>query len=252
MEIRKINEKAQGIARQIVEVAGLLWTNGWGEATSGNISVNVTDAFPGINLDFRTFPIIHLDIPYPALAHHYIFITTKGTRMRDLLKDPTRCLCIIKLSRTGETYQVLFEDQEHPVEPSSEILTHLAIHEKMVQAGNGNKAIVHAHVHELIVLTHIPEMRNEARLNEALMGMHTEIPFFLPEGIGYVPLVTPGSPELADANLRSLKDHMIVVWEKHGVMAIGKDVHEAFDRMDVLAKAAKIYINCKAMGLDPI
>ena len=251
MEIHKINEKAQMVVRQISEVAGWMWERGWAEATSGNISVDVTDAFPGIYLDFRTFPMVKLTLPYPALANHYIFITAKGTRMRDLAKDASKCLCIIKISKGGDSYQALFEDPEKPLEPSSELLTHLAIHDKMVQAGNGNKAIVHAHINELVAIPHLPDLRNEARLNEALMGMHTEIPFFFPEGIGYVPLVDPGSPELAEANLNALKDHMIVVWEKHGAMAIGKDVHEAFDRIEVLAKAAKVYINCKALGLDP-
>jgi rhamnulose-1-phosphate aldolase len=242
MDVRKINEKAQGIARQVAEVAGMLWDKGWGEATSGNISVNATGAFSGINLDYRTYPMVPLASAYPKLSHHYLFITTKGSRMRDLRKDPSNGLCIIKISKTGEAYQVLFEDPERPLEPSSELLTHLAIHNQMVIAGNGNQAIVHAHVHELVSLTHKPDLQNAERLNEVLMSMHTETPFFLPEGIGYVPLVAPGSPELAEANLLALQDHTIVVWEKHGCMAIGKDVHEAFDRIDVLAKAANIYL----------
>lgn len=251
MDIRKINHKAQEIAMQIAEVAGMLWDKGWGEATSGNISVNATDAFPGIKLDVRANPVVPLATAYPALAQNCIFITAKGSRMRDLRKELSHSLCMIKISRTGGGYQVLYENPEHPLEPSSELLTHLAIHNQMVNAGKGCKAIVHAHVHELVALTHNPELQNEDRLNEVLMGMHTETPFFLPEGIGYVPLVAPGSPELAEANLLALKDHAIVVWEKHGCMAIGKDVHEAFDRIDVLAKAGMIYLTSRGIGLNP-
>jgi rhamnulose-1-phosphate aldolase len=242
MQLNKTNEKARGVAAEIAEVAGFLWQRGWGEATSGNISVNVTDSYPGILLDFRTFPMIPLDIRYPALAHNYIFITAKGSRMRNLAKDPSTGLCLIKLSKKGDNYQILFEDPGHPLVPSSEILTHLTIHDKMVKAGNGNTSIVHAHVHELVILTHDPELRSAAKLNEVLMSVHTETAFFLPGGIGYVPLVEPGSAELAKANLKSLKDHTVVVWEKHGCMAIGRDVHDAFDRIDVVAKAASIYL----------
>jgi rhamnulose-1-phosphate aldolase len=242
MQLNKTNEKARGVAASIAEVAGFLWHKGWGEATSGNISVNVTDSYPGIHLDFRTFPMIPLESRYTALAHNYIFITAKGSRMRNLAKDPSTGLCLIKISKKGDSYQILFEDPEHPLVPSSEILTHLTIHDKMVKAGNGNTAIVHAHVQELVVLTHDPGLRNAEKLNEVLMAMHTETAFFLPEGIGYVPLVEPGSPELAKANLKSLKDHTVVIWEKHGCMAIGKDVHDAFDRIDVVAKAAKMYL----------
>ncbi len=242
MQLNKTNEKARARAAEIAEVAGLLWEKGWGEATSGNISVNVTASYPGIHLDFRSFPMIPLESRLSALAHNYIFITSKGSRMRNLAKDPSNGLCLIKLSKKGDSYQVLFEDPEAPLEPSSEILTHLTIHDKMVKAGNGNTSIVHAHVQELVVLTHDPALRNAKKLNDVLMTMHTETAFFLPEGIGYVPLVAPGSAELARANLKALKDHTVVIWEKHGCMAIGKDVHDAFDRIDVLAKAARIYL----------
>lgn len=242
MQLNKTNEKARAAAARIAEVAGLLWEKGWGEATSGNISVNVTDSYPGIHIDFRSFPIIPLASRLTGLAHNYIFITAKGSRMRNIARDPSNGLCLIKISKKGDSYQILFEDPEHPLEPSSEILTHLTIHDKMVKAGNGNTSIVHAHVHELVLLTHVPELRNAEKLNKVLMSMHTETPFFLPEGIGYVPLVEPGSPELAKANLKGLQDHAVVIWEKHGCMAIGKDVHDAFDRIDVLAKAARIYL----------
>ncbi len=249
MQLNKTNEKARAAAAEIAEVAGLLWLKGWGEATSGNISVNVTDSYPGIHLDFRSFPMIPLQSRLAALAHHYIFITSKGSRMRNIAKDPSSGLCLIKISKKGDSYQILFEDPENPLEPSSEILTHLTIHDKMVKAGNGNSSIVHAHVHELVVLTHDPALRDEQKLNDALMAMHTEISFFFPDGIGYVPLVQPGSPELAKANLKSLKDHTIVVWEKHGCMAIGRNVHDAFDRIDLLAKAAGIYLEVRRMKI---
>lgn len=250
MQLNKTNENARARAGQIAEVAGLLWEKGWGEASSGNISVNVTDAYPGIHLDFRTFPMVALPSKLTALAHSYLFITARGSRMRNLANDPGAGLCLIKISKKGDAYQILFEDPENPLQPSSEILTHLTIHDKMVRAGNGNTAIVHAHVHELVVLTHDPGLRSEKKLNEVLMAMHTEIPFFFPDGIGYVPLVTPGSQELAKANLKSLKNHTIVVWEKHGCMSIGKDVHEAFDRIDLLAKAASIYLSCLAAKIS--
>ena len=80
------------------------------------------------------------------------------------------------------------------------------------------------------------------RLNEILLKMHTETAFFLPEGIGYVGMEVPGSHELAKATLKSLKNHKVILWEKHGCLAVGQDVHEAFDRIDIIAKAARIYL----------
>jgi rhamnulose-1-phosphate aldolase len=250
MQLNKTNQGAQGVAAEIAEIASLLWQKGWAEGSGGNISVNVTEYYPGIHIDFRTYPMIPLEVKYPAIAHHYIFITAKGSRMRSLAKDPGPGLCLIKISKKGDGYQVLFEDPERPLFPSSEIFSHLAIHNHMVKQGQGEKAIVHTHVHELVALTHDKNLQNEVRLNEVLLGMHTETAFFIPEGIGYVPLVEPGSQELAKATLKSLKNHKIILWEKHGCLATGKDVHEAFDRIDLMAKAAKIYLMVRGIGLS--
>lgn len=241
MHLININQVAQRVAAEIAEVASLLWQKGWAEASAGNISVNVTEHYPDIRIDFLTFPIIPLEVKYPALAHHYLFISAKGSRMRDIAKDPAKGICLIKVSKKGDSYQVLYEDPEKPISPSSELLSHMAIHNYLVTQGQGEKAIVHTHADELIALTLDKNLQNETSLNEILLNMHTETPFFIPDGIGYVGMEVPGSHELAIATLKSLENHKIVLWEKHGCLAVGKDVHEAFDRIDIMAKAARIY-----------
>lgn len=251
MQLNKTNQGAQGVAAEIAEIASLLWQKGWAEAGAGNISVNVTEFYPGIRMDFRTFPMVPLEVKYPALAHNYLFITAKGSRMRNLAKDPGAGLCLVKISKKGDEYQVLFEDPETPLYPSSELPSHFAIHNQLLKGGRGEeeKAVVHTHCHELIALSHDKKLQSEAAMNEVLLNMHTETAFFIPEGIGYVPLAEPGSLALAKATLKSLKSHKIVLWEKHGCLATGKDVNEAFDRIDLMAKAAKIYLLSKGFGL---
>lgn len=241
MQLNKTNQGAQGVAAEIAEVALLLWQKGWAEGSGGNISVNVTEHYPAIKMDFRTYPMIPLDVRYPALAHHHIFITAKGSRMRNLARDPGKGICLIKISKKADAYQVLYEDPEYQLEPSSELPSHLAIHNLLVKRGEGEKAVVHAHVDELVALTHDKNLQSEAKLNDILLNMHTETAFFIPEGIGYVSLEVPGSQELAKATLKSLKNHKVVVWEKHGCLALGKDANDAFDRLDLMAKSAKIY-----------
>jgi rhamnulose-1-phosphate aldolase len=249
MQLNKTNQGAQGAAAEIAEVASLLWHKGWAEAGAGNISVNVTEHYPAIRMDFRTFPMFPLDVKYPALAHHHIFITAKGSRMRNLEKDPGKGICLIKISKKGDNYQVLYEDPESLIVPSSELVSHLAIHNHLVKSGGAERAVVHTHCHELIALSHDKALQNETSLNEVLLKMHTETAFFIPEGIGYVAMAEPGSMALAKATLKSLQNHKIVLWEKHGCLATGKDVHEAFDRIDLMAKAAKIYLLSKGIGI---
>ena len=67
MQLNKTNEGARGAAARIAEVASLLWEKGWAEASGGNISVNVTEFYPGIHIDFRTYPMIPLEVKYSYL-----------------------------------------------------------------------------------------------------------------------------------------------------------------------------------------
>ena len=41
----------------------------------------------------------------------------------------------------------------------------------------------------------------------------------LPEGVKFLPFMVPGSEELMSNNVAGLRDHQIVLWAKHGVMA---------------------------------
>ena len=47
------------------------------------------------------------------------------------------------------------------------------------------------------------------------------------------------------------KEHDVVLWEKHGTLAVGQDIMDAFDQTDVLCKAANIYMCARAMGFEP-
>ena len=81
--------------------------------------------------------------------------------------------------------------------------------------------------------------------------MHPEVKVTLPEGVGFAPYCCPGTGELADATIKSLVEKRITVWEKHGVVAIGRDVTEAFDLVDTISKAAEIFFICKMAGMEP-
>jgi rhamnulose-1-phosphate aldolase len=119
-------------------------------------------------------------------------------------------------------------------------------------AGSGRgKAIVHTHPHEVVALSHIKELKDESKLNDILLRMHTETAFFIPKGMGFIPFEVPGSQQMADATLKKLKKFDVVLWEKHGCMAIGDNVNQAFDRVDLMAKAANIYLTCRSAGIEP-
>lgn len=119
------------------------------------------------------------------------------------------------------------------------------------QRGSGEKVVTHTHASELIALTQVKEYCDEERLNKLLWGMHPETMVFVPKGIGLVTYLAPGTDLIADKTLEALEKHDVAIWEKHGIFAIGKDIIETFDVIDILAKSARIFFLCKNAGLEP-
>ncbi|MDD3161398.1 MAG: class II aldolase/adducin family protein, partial [Bacteroidales bacterium] len=48
-----------------------------------------------------------------------------------------------------------------------------------------------------------------------------------------------------------LEKHDVVMWEKHGTLAVGDDIIETFDMIDTLSKSAQIYLLGKQAGFAP-
>ena len=61
----------------------------------------------------------------------------------------------------------------------------------------------------------------------------------------------PSSAALADATVAQLDEYDVVMWEKHGVCAVGPEIGEDFDQADVLNKAALISGASRNMGFEP-
>ncbi len=112
-------------------------------------------------------------------------------------------------------------------------------------------ALLHAHVTELIALTHIREFCSSEALNRLLWGMHPESYLFIPGGLAFIPYDLPGTTDIALASALALQDHSIAIWEKHGVLATGTSVAVAFDNIDLLATSAHIYFMVKGTGYEP-
>ena len=93
----------------------------------------------------------------------------------------------------------------YELRPTSELPTHLAIHQQLVRKESKNRVIIHSHPNELIALTHSPLYKNEEVLNRVLFGMHPESAIVVPKGVGMVPYGIPGTVEIADLTLKGLE-----------------------------------------------
>lgn len=234
---------------KVAEVAGYLWQNGWAERNGGNITVNVTEY---VDNEIRKMPAIsdvkQIGVTLPTLKGCYFYCKGTGKRMRDLARKPMANGSIIRILDDCASYVIIADE---PVMPTSELPSHLTVHARQIETGSGCKATVHTHPIELVAMSHKREFRGKDVLTRILWSMIPETKAFCPLGLGIVPYTLPGSNALAEATLKELEEYDVVMWEKHGVFAKGKDVMDAFDQIDVLSKSAKIYINAKCMGFEP-
>ncbi|MBR6263487.1 MAG: rhamnulose-1-phosphate aldolase [Prevotella sp.] len=234
---------------KIAEVAGYLWQNGWAERNGGNITVNIT-AF--IDDEVRAMPAISevkpIGTTLPNLKGCYFYCKGTGKRMRDLARMPMENGSVIRILDDCSSYEIIADEQ---VQPTSELPSHLTVHNHLIEKGSKYNATVHTHPIELVAMSHNREFLKKDVLTNLLWSMIPETKAFCPLGLGIIPYTLPGSVELADATLRELDDYDVVLWEKHGVFAQGLDVMDAFDQIDVLSKSAKIYVNARAMGFVP-
>lgn len=246
------NKALKIIIRETAEIAGYLWQRGWAEGNAGNISVNITDQLPGEISENDSFPFFVLQEKYPKLAGGSFFITGTGKRMRDLAAKPMNNALIIKLNEDASGYLIALRKAENEIFlPTSELATHLGIHQMIAERGSPEKVVMHTHATELVALTHEREFRSQDIINKLLWSMHSETAMFIPKGVGIVPYRLPGSVEIAKETLRALRNHDVALWEKHGVFAIGKSVSGTFDLIDILAKSARIFFLCRSAGIVP-
>ncbi len=241
------------LLQEVSEVAQYLWDRGWAERNAGNLSIRVTELFTDKELErLSTYPFLPLAKTYPELAHQLFLVSAAGSRMRNMAKQPAANVCFVFVNESGTAYHIICHPGEEPlVKPSSELPAHLCIQQMLLQKRSSEKVVLHAHVLELIALTQLPEFTSEATLNSLLWGMHPETIMFVPKGVGFIPYTLPGTEKIARATLTGLESHQVVLWEKHGCMAVGNTLSGAFETIDILAKSAKIYFLCKSAGAEP-
>ena len=234
---------------QVREVAGYLWKKEWAEKSSGNISIDLSGLFPESVIN-RIKEEVSYDFP-KKVAGRVLFVTGSGCRLRHLVDRVDEVAAIIAVNQSATAYSVLWGGKSTGFKPTSELMAHIKIHLFNAAEHNGRKAVVHAHPSELVVLSHHKLFKDEALFNHSLWKMCPEIKLYVPRGVGCTEYARYGTEELANLTLEGLKDHDVVLWEKHGALATGVDMEEAFDFLDVTNKGAKLLLLAWSAGFDP-
>lgn len=234
---------------QCAEVAGYLWQKGWAERNGGNLTYNITDF---VDERMLSLPALGEPLPIGSVLKHlkgcWFYAKGTGRRMRDLAHDPMDNGCIIRITDDCAHYEMI---ADKPVKPTSELPSHLALQDYLIGSGSSYKATLHTHPIELVAMSHNRRFCNSKELTRVLWSMIPETLAFAPLGIGFIPFANPGTVELADATLKEIGRYDVVLWEKHGTVAVGTDMMDAFDQTDVLNKAACIYRSALSFGSEP-
>ena len=231
------------------EVAGYLWQKGWAERNGGNLTLNITEY---VDDQMRAMPAIcepkSIGVTLPYLKGCYFYCKGTNMRMRDLARRPMENGSIIRILEDCASYVII---ADNAVKPTSELPSHLAMHNYLLGKGVPYKAALHTHPIELVAMSHNRTFLEKDVATNLLWSMIPETKAFCPRGLGIIPYELPGSVNLAEATIRELDDYDVVMWEKHGVFAVDVDIMSAFDQVDVLNKSALIYVAAKSMGFTP-
>jgi L-fuculose-phosphate aldolase len=120
------------------------------------------------------------------------------------------------------------------LKPSIEAEMHLSIYRT-----RDIKAIVHAHP---VFATAFTAM--ESRINTSLTAEACAI---LGEPV-FVPYALMGTKKLANIVAESIKKTDILLLENHGILSVGANLLQAFDKIEVLENAARITVIVEVMG----
>jgi rhamnulose-1-phosphate aldolase len=209
------------------------------EGGAGNISV-----YLGWPLEVRRrFPLaepFELPQPAPALAGGAILVTGSGRRLRDIHANPEANLAVVTIDAGGATAVLRTSPRRLFQRVTSEFNSHLAVHQDQVaRTGTNFQALIHAQPPRLVYLSHIPAYHDQAFFNRQLIRWEPETIVNLPQGIAVLPYCLPGSPALMAANVAGLREHNVVLWCKHGVMARSEfSATRAADRIEYAETAA--------------
>jgi rhamnulose-1-phosphate aldolase len=211
-------------ADDIAAVAAELAHRGWAEANAGNISVRL-GAWPAVNA---------------------LLVKRANVRMRDLARSPADGLCVLRFGAGDRSYSVVPKGAR----PSSELPTHVAVHDTLARLRHHDRVVVHTHPTALISLTHL--VPNPRQLVGRLLGAHTEGPLLLKDRLTAIQFLPPGSQALGQATADAIECYSAVIWPMHGIVAVGPTAAAALDLIELADKAAQIVLNLGPhAGLSP-
>jgi rhamnulose-1-phosphate aldolase len=232
--------------KRFQKIAGLLASRSWAEANAGNLSTRIDketiSPLPEIKERVR---IVH---PFAALEGSCYLVTATKSRARDIPVEPEKNVALVEIGEKGEELICRWG----AIPPTSEFPAHLAIHAMCLKNRDDIRSVLHTHPPHLIGMSHMPDRGSEGQFNRKLRMMHPEVGILMQDGLSLIDYEIPGSLELGLSTCKALENRNLVIWPMHGVVSIAQDLDKALDQIEILEKAAFMYLLIRSTGQKPI
>ncbi len=230
------------IIEQVKKITYEMYRRGWNERNGGNISIllNEDDLKKYTNTQ-KVVREIPLTFDASELANRIFLVTSTGSYFKNIIENPTESLGIFRISPSGDKALVLWGfDNNNKF--TSELPTHLMVHAARLKVDPSNQVVMHCHPLHILTMTHVHELTDKA-FTLSLWRTMTESIVVFPEGLGVIPWMQSGTSEIGLATANKFMEYRLVVWDMHGILAVGQTIDDAYGLIDVAEKSADIYLS---------
>lgn len=234
--------------QNLLEIGELIWQRGWAEANAGNVSIRLPQKMVE---KIKPLSVIisnrnsSYEMSDKLSDYAFYLVSATGSRYREYKKLGFKNFVIAAVMNAKSKNKHSKQHIIYPVnrKPTSEWQTHLSVQECLRQNRPLEKVVLHAHPTDWIILSNRPEYKNHKKqLAEKISKVLPEVDIYFPDGFVLLPFAAPGSSALAYKTKAALPKSNIIVWEKHGILITAERVNTAFDYMEIMSKAAKVYL----------
>ena len=233
--------------REMCLTASNMYRLGWDERNGGNISYMLEESEVAGYLDtdkvLREIPVMgvnSVDADLSPLEGRIFLVTGTGKYFKNVEKDPSVNLGIVKIGKGGGSVQLLwgFEDGGRP---TSEFPAHMMSHIARLKVDPENRVVMHSHPTHTLAMNFVHSL-DEKEFTHTLWEMCTECIVVFPEGVGVLPWMLCGTSEIGAATAKKMEQFRLVVWAMHGIYGAGRTLDETFGLIETVEKAAQIYM----------
>lgn len=238
--MRVLDSKA---AQGFIRMSDDGWKLGWHECHGGNLSYRLTkDDVEMVKDDLRQDAAwTALPMKLPELSGDYLYVTGSGKFMRNMTLEPENAFGMIEMNQAGDAYRIVWGLNEGG-RPTSELPAHLmnqAVKKRITQGKY--RVVYHAHPANIIALSFLLPLKDEIFTRE-LWEMEPECAMTFPSGIGVLPWMVPGTPEIAELTCKKMEEYDAVLWAQHGLFAAGDNFDNTFGLMHTVEKSAEMLL----------